>query len=133
MKGPKASHVPSPGTFPFRYRGHVRYALGAEGLSILLRVTSRDHRPMPAGLGIHPYFPKHKGARLIKENPNRRNNMARAKSKADLEDELDDANDYIAELEGKLNDIVGIAADDDEDNSDDDSDHDSDDDDDDLD
>jgi len=57
-------HVPSPGTFPFRYRGHVRYALDAEGLSIRLRVTSRDHRPMPAGIGIHPYFPKHKGTRL---------------------------------------------------------------------
>jgi aldose 1-epimerase len=57
-------HVPSPGTFPFRYRGHVRYALGDEGLSILLRVTSRDHRPMPAGLGIHPYFPKQAGTRL---------------------------------------------------------------------
>jgi aldose 1-epimerase len=57
-------HVPSPGTFPFRYRGHVRYALSEEGLSIGLCVTSRDHRPMPAGLGIHPYFPKHKGTRL---------------------------------------------------------------------
>jgi aldose 1-epimerase len=57
-------HVPWPGTFPFRYRGHVRYALSDEGLSILLRVTSRDHRPMPAGLGIHPYFPKHPGTRL---------------------------------------------------------------------
>jgi aldose 1-epimerase len=57
-------HAPSPGTFPFRYRGHVRYALGDGGLSIRLRVTSRDHRPMPAGLGIHPYFPKPEGARL---------------------------------------------------------------------
>jgi len=57
-------HVPSPGTFPFRYLGHIRYALGEEGLSIRLRVTSRGHRPMPAGLGIHPYFPKHKGTRL---------------------------------------------------------------------
>jgi len=57
-------HAPLPGTFPFRYRGHVRFALGDEGLSILLRVTSRDHRPMPAGLGIHPYFPKHSGTRL---------------------------------------------------------------------
>jgi aldose 1-epimerase len=57
-------HIPSPGTFPFRYRGHVRYALGDAGLSILLRVTSRDPRPMPAGLGIHPYFPKPPGTRL---------------------------------------------------------------------
>jgi hypothetical protein len=45
--------------------------------------------------------------------------MPSTKSKAELEAELDDANDYIAELEGKLNDIVGIASDEDE--SDDDS------------
>jgi len=60
----KMEHEPKPGTFPFRYRGHVRYALGDAGLSIDLRVTSWDHRPMPAGLGIHPYFPKHPGTRL---------------------------------------------------------------------
>ena len=57
-------HEPAPGTFPFRYRGLVRFALGDNGLSILLRVTSRDHRAFPAGLGIHPYFPKPKGTRL---------------------------------------------------------------------
>jgi aldose 1-epimerase len=57
-------HVPAPGTFPFRYRGHVRFALGDGGLSILLRVTSRDHRAFPAGLGIHPYFPRPAGTRL---------------------------------------------------------------------
>jgi len=57
-------HSPSSGTFPFRYRGHVCYALSDEGLSVFLRVTSRDHRPMPAGLGIHPYFPKYPGTRL---------------------------------------------------------------------
>ena len=57
-------HEPTPGTFPFRFRGHVRYSLSEDGLSILLRITSRDHRPMPAGLGIHPYFPKHPGTRL---------------------------------------------------------------------
>jgi aldose 1-epimerase len=57
-------HEPTPGTFPFRFRGQVRYSLSDDGLSILLRVTSRDHRPMPAGLGIHPYFPKHSGTRL---------------------------------------------------------------------
>jgi aldose 1-epimerase len=58
------THDPRSGTFPFRFRGEVRYALADAGLSILLRVTSRDHRPMPAGLGIHPYFPKHPGTRL---------------------------------------------------------------------
>jgi aldose 1-epimerase len=58
------TNEPAPGRFPFRFRGHVRYSLSDAGLSILLRVTSGDHRPMPAGLGIHPYFPKHPGTRL---------------------------------------------------------------------
>jgi len=57
-------HDPTPGTFPFRFRGRLRYALSDAGLSIRLRVTSLDHRPMPAGLGIHPYFPKPPGTRL---------------------------------------------------------------------
>ena len=55
-------------------------------------------------------YAEHKGAQLL-ENPARRKIMAEAKSKAELESELDDANEYIEELEGKLNDIVGIASD----------------------
>ena len=64
-------------------------------------------------------YAEHKGAQLM-ENPAGKGNMPRAKSKAELEQELDDANDDIEELEGKLNDIVGIASDDetDEDSSD---------------
>ncbi len=57
-------HVPGPGTFPFRWRGEIQYALSERGLSIALRVISRDHRPMPAGIGYHPYFPKLPGTRL---------------------------------------------------------------------
>jgi aldose 1-epimerase len=57
-------HEPGPGIFPFRWRGHLRYALDEAGLSILLRVTSRDHRRMPAGIGFHPYFTKYKGSKL---------------------------------------------------------------------
>jgi len=57
-------HEPTAGTFPFRYRGQMRFSLSDAGLAVLLRVTSREHRPMPAGLGIHPYFPKHPGTRL---------------------------------------------------------------------
>jgi aldose 1-epimerase len=56
--------VPEPGTFPIRWHGFVRYQLSDRGLSVRLRVTSRDHRPMPAGIGFHPYFPKYKGTRL---------------------------------------------------------------------
>jgi hypothetical protein len=54
----------------------------------------------------------------LMENPARKGNMPRTKSKAELEQELDDANDYIEELEGKLNDIVGIASDEETDEDD---------------
>jgi len=40
--------------------------------------------------------------------------MARGKSKAELESELVEANEYIESLESKLDDIAGIAADEDE-------------------
>jgi len=58
------THEPGLGSFPFRYQGEIRYSLSEKGLAILLRVRSHDHRPMPAGLGIHPYFPKPPGTRL---------------------------------------------------------------------
>ena len=57
-------YVPETGNFPFRWRGNLHYTVGKKGLSIFLRVTSRDHRLMPAGIGFHPYFPKNKGSML---------------------------------------------------------------------
>ena len=61
-------------------------------------------------------YVEHKGVELIDDNPNRRNStMANRKTKPQLEAELDEANDYIEELEEKLDDIVGIAADEEED------------------
>jgi hypothetical protein len=42
--------------------------------------------------------------------------MSRGKSKEELEADLDEANEYIEKLEGKLDDIAGIAADEDEEN-----------------
>jgi hypothetical protein len=60
-------------------------------------------------------YAERKGAELL-ENPNsRRKKMARGKTREQLETELDEANDYIEQLEGKLDDIVGIAADEDKD------------------
>lgn len=50
--------------------------------------------------------------------------MAQGKSKRDLQDELDDANDYIEQFEAKMDDVIGIASEDDSDDSDDDSDQD---------
>lgn len=55
---------PAEGTFPFRWRGDLGFTLSDGGLTISLAVTSRDHRPMPAGIGFHPYFPKEPGATL---------------------------------------------------------------------
>ena len=44
--------------------------------------------------------------------------MPRNLSKSDLQAELDDANDYIEELETKLDSIAGIAAGDEDEDSD---------------
>jgi aldose 1-epimerase len=57
-------HEPKEGTYPFRFRGEVRFELSGAGLLLFLRVTSQDHRLMPAGIGYHPYFPKPAGTRL---------------------------------------------------------------------
>jgi len=58
-------HNPEPGLFPFAWCGLIRYGLSDDGLEITLRLTSRDRRPLPAGLGFHPYFPKTPGTRLL--------------------------------------------------------------------
>jgi aldose 1-epimerase len=57
-------HEPERGTYPFRFSGEVRFELSNAGLELSLKVTSRDHRLMPAGIGYHPYFPKPAGTRL---------------------------------------------------------------------
>lgn len=56
--------VPGNGTFPFGWRGDITYAVADGRLSARLSLTNRDYRPMPAGMGIHPYFPKAPGTRL---------------------------------------------------------------------
>jgi aldose 1-epimerase len=42
--------------YPFRYVVHQGIALAANLLKISLRLLNHDQRPMPAGLGVHPYF-----------------------------------------------------------------------------
>ncbi len=71
-------------------------------------------------------YAEHKGAELL-DNPGRsRRNMKRPKSKVELEAELDNANEYIEELETKLDSIAGIAAGDEDDDDDEESDQDDD-------
>ncbi|MDP6690204.1 MAG: aldose 1-epimerase [Alphaproteobacteria bacterium] len=45
------------GAWPFPYLAEQTYRLDDAGLSIDLRLVNLAERPMPAGLGLHPYFP----------------------------------------------------------------------------
>ena len=72
-------------------------------------------------------YAEHKGADLLDNPTNRKGKkMARNKTKEQLQAELGEANDYIEQLERKLDDIAGIASDEDEDSEDEDEDGDDD-------
>lgn len=51
------------GDWPWPYRAEQHFALGQDYLVQRLSLTNRGDTPMPAGMGIHPYFPR-AGARL---------------------------------------------------------------------
>jgi aldose 1-epimerase len=57
-------YTPAVNAFPFAWRGDIIYRLEQAGLVIDLQITNRDHRPIPAGLGLHPYFLKPSGTKL---------------------------------------------------------------------
>ena len=42
---------------PWEYDAEQRFALHPDGMTISLIVTHRGSRPLPYGLGLHPYFP----------------------------------------------------------------------------
>ncbi|UUX49831.1 aldose 1-epimerase [Nisaea acidiphila] len=46
-----------PGDWPFAYRAEQEVSLEGGVFSIELRLTNESEKPMPAGLGHHPYFP----------------------------------------------------------------------------
>jgi hypothetical protein len=72
-------------------------------------------------MGAPPNTPSTTGAELL-ENPLRRKVMRRTnQSKSKLQDELDSANEYIEELENKLDSIAGIATGDEDEDEDSDS------------
>ncbi|GGK18389.1 aldose 1-epimerase [Salinarimonas ramus] len=52
------------GSWPFRMRAELTYALEPHSLVMTLAVENRDARPMPCGLGFHPYFPRRPGTTL---------------------------------------------------------------------
>ncbi|MGY6662833.1 MAG: aldose 1-epimerase [Glycocaulis sp.] len=52
------------GGWPWRFMAEQFITLTQSGLRIDLRLTNCDHNPMPAGLGLHPYFLLGAGGRL---------------------------------------------------------------------
>ncbi len=50
--------------WPFAFTAEERIDLLPEGMRISLALTSRHATPAPAGLGLHPYFPRGTGATL---------------------------------------------------------------------
>lgn len=44
------------GPWPWAYRARQRVRLGPRGCAVTLELTNRSGQPMPAGIGLHPYF-----------------------------------------------------------------------------
>ncbi len=57
------AHVPD-GDWPFAFHAAQSIGVNASGLELRLELRNADQRPMPAGVGFHPYFPLRPGIRL---------------------------------------------------------------------
>ena len=51
-------------SWPWPFRAEQRFGLGDDGLTITLLLANAGDRTMPAGLGLHPYFPRDASTRL---------------------------------------------------------------------
>lgn len=56
--GATLEHVYSGREWPWHYRARQTFALDQHGLRIRLSLVNLSERTMPAGLGLHPYFPR---------------------------------------------------------------------------
>ena len=54
-------HKPSNGTWPWAFRATQKYELSSQSVTHRLEVQNMSDRPMPGGLGFHPYFPRDTG------------------------------------------------------------------------
>jgi aldose 1-epimerase len=52
------------GGWPFRYRARQRYRLDEDRLAISISIENLEDRPVPAGLGLHPFFVRDPDGRL---------------------------------------------------------------------
>lgn len=55
------------GEWPWHYEALQTFALDPDGLSVRLMCRNLSDRPMPCGLGLHPYFPCDASSRLDTE------------------------------------------------------------------
>ncbi len=58
------SHRNAGGAWPWRYLAEQTITLDEQGMTIALSLRNEDTVPMPAGIGIHPFFPRPKGLRV---------------------------------------------------------------------
>ncbi len=50
--------------WPFSFFAQQIFELRPDGLTVALTIVNRDDKPMPAGLGLHPYFRRSEGSRF---------------------------------------------------------------------
>lgn len=59
------THRYAPGDWPWPYNAEQRFELTEAGLMIAVSLRNLGNSPMPAGLGLHPYFPREADSRYI--------------------------------------------------------------------
>lgn len=53
-------HEPAPRLFPFPFIATQEFSVAPDSFEIVLTVANSGDAPMPAGLGLHPFFPEKK-------------------------------------------------------------------------
>tara|TARA_A100001037_G_scaffold305102_1_gene343997 strand:+ start:1595 stop:2467 length:873 start_codon:yes stop_codon:yes gene_type:complete len=56
---------PSGGDWPWAYRAEQRFVLSDGVLKVEMVLINLSHEPMPAGLGMHPYFARTNGVEVL--------------------------------------------------------------------
>lgn len=56
--------LPAGDGWPWPYHARQRTVLSDRGITVTLSVQNRGDSPMPAGLGLHPYFPRPAGTQV---------------------------------------------------------------------
>jgi aldose 1-epimerase len=47
------------GSWPFPFRAEQHFSLAEDALAVVLGLANTGRTPMPAGMGLHPFFPRH--------------------------------------------------------------------------